>query len=839
MTRTQTPARRPQDGLDRKRPVAPFIPAAVAPDLPRPSRLLTAAICLVLALAAVAVYAQVFRYGFVQYDDGAYVFDNAMVKGGPTADNVRWAFTTFNSANWHPLAWLSLMLDCRLFGPNPHALHATNVVFHIAAALLIFLAFARMTRRPFLSALVAGIFAVHPAHVESVAWISERKDVLSAFFAALALLLYARYAERPSLLRYLPMALAFALGLMAKSMLVTLPLVFLLVDLWPLGRLQMPPRWKTLKALLIEKTPLLALTACVCVLTYLAQHRGGAVSDLVRLPFSQRLGNVSIAYATYVGNALWPAGLGVMYPILVRPATDAIMALMLLAVLTAGVLFVAPTRPYILVGWLWFLGMLVPVIGLVQVGAQLMADRYTYLPFVGLSFGAVWLVADLCAGSQTLRRAAVVLGVAVFAVLGVLAFRQASYWQSSETLFTHTIAVTCPNPIMHTTLGYVYDKAGRRDDAVAEYRKALAILPSYGDAHCALGTILYHQEKYDDALAEYKLALNYEPGLAAAHNQIGAILDHWGRHDEAMEHYKQAVEADPDMADAHANLGLQYYVHGQPADAQKEYLAALALKPDVADTRNSLGVVLEQLGKPEEAKAQYEKAIALKPDYADAHANLAHVVLRGHVQEGANSQWVKYGYSHLTKALELDPRQYVALADLGVLLASEGKLDEARAKLEASLDVKPDQAEARSNLAFVLTYLGRLDDAVTQCRESLKLEPNSAGAYYNLAIAYSRQNRFADAVSSFHASLRINPSQPQAHSMLAAALMCLGRWDDAVAECNEALKLDPSSVEAHFNLATAYASQGKTSAAAAEYSKVLSLDPSNAPARDALSKLPK
>jgi protein O-mannosyl-transferase len=392
----------------------------VTAPMPGTSARLVVVLCLTLALATLAVYWQTSGHAFIAYDDDQYVYENSTVKAGLTTSGIAWAFTTVFYANWHPLTWLSHMLDCQLFGLDAGAHHIVNVAFHLTNTLLLFIALALITRQPWRSTLVAGIFALHPLHVESVAWIAERKDVLSTFFAMLTLLLYKRYTENTTARRFISMAVAFALGLMAKPMLVTLPSVLLLLDFWPLRRLKWPPAWPNLRPLLWEKVPLFAMVAISSVLTFLAQQNYGAVVPLARMPFSARIANAAIAYVRYLGKAFWPDRLAVLYPIQRPQAENALGALAILAGATAVALLWVNRRPYLLVGWLWYLVMLVPVIGLVQAGVQSMADRYTYLPLVGFSVAIVWGTADLVESHRLLRNASAALAVVVLVLLAPL-----------------------------------------------------------------------------------------------------------------------------------------------------------------------------------------------------------------------------------------------------------------------------------------------------------------------------------------------------------------------------------------------------------------------------------
>ena len=726
----------------------------------RASRKLVALLGLALTVATIAVYAEVCHYGFIEYDDNSYVYDNATVKAGLTASGVAWAFSTFNSANWHPVTWLSHMLDSQVVGPTPGAYHVVNVGFHVASALLLFAAFVRMTRRPWRSAIVAGIFAVHPLHVESVVWIAERKDVLSAFFAAVTLLLYIRYAQAPTVRRYALVAVAFALGLMSKSMLVTLPFVLVLVDIWPLGRLGWPPPWKTLRSRLWEKAPLFAMSAAVSVVTFIAQQSGGAVSGLTRLPLSDRLATAATAYLGYIGMAVWPARLGVLYPYRAYPAADVIGAVVVLVAVTIGVFVWGRRRPYVLVGWLWYVGMLVPVIGIVQVGAQSMADRYTYLPLVGLSAAIVWLAADLVEGRRILMRAAGAVALAALVALGAEAHRQTGYWRTSQALFERTLAVTSRNYVMHKSLAVVFDGEGKAEEAKAHYLEALAIKPDFAEAHNGLGMILDREGKRDEAMAHYREALGAKGDLAEAHNNIGVVLEREGKIDEAAAEYGKAITLRGDFADARKNLAVLLAREGKSEEAAAQYRQALAARPDYAEAHNNLGVILAGGGRNEEAMEHYRQALAAKGDYAEAHANLGHELLRlGKLDEAL---------VHLAKAVEKDPKLAGAHADLGTILAAQGKFEQARLQLEESLRLAPGQQSVHSNLGFVLGRLGRLDEAIAECREALRLKGDSVDAHYNLAMALAAKGQRAEAEEELSRVLALDPNHANARRALDA-----------------------------------------------------------------------
>lgn len=513
-------------------------------------------------LGVFAVYWPVFGYGFVACDDDTYVSDNPHVQAGLNWAGVVWAFTTFHAANWHPLTWLSLMLDTQLFGAHAGAYHAGNVLFHAANTVLLFLVLKRMTGALWPSAFVAALFGFHPLHVESVAWISERKDVMGTFFFMLALLAYARYAQselslnsRPSTVSYTLALLFFTLGLMAKPMLVTLPFVLLLLDYWPLNRMRIAEYGvRNFMRLLLEKVPFFALTAVSCVVTVLAQERGKAVMSIDNLPIAMRIENALIAYASYIGKMLWPQKLAACYPLVPVDMNMALTPIFVLLLISTGVFVWRWRRPYLLTGWLWYLGTLVPVIGLVQVGHQSMADRYTYIPLIGLFIAITWGVVDILSAWRC-RRAIMMVGSTV--VLGAcltLATRQVRYWQNSVVLGRHALAVTVNNGPMEAVLGSGLIEQGKIREAGQHFAEALRILPRNVPALGDLALVLVTEGKSQEALDRCRVAIELQPHDARLHYILARILSEQGKLAEAIAEYQTALRIDPDHLFALNNL---------------------------------------------------------------------------------------------------------------------------------------------------------------------------------------------------------------------------------------------------------------------------------------------
>jgi hypothetical protein len=497
-------------------------------------------LCLLLAGACLAAYGQVRHHDFITFDDDMYVTANPMVRAGLTWPGVAWSVTAFHSSNWHPLTWLSHMLDCQIFGVQPGGHHLTNVAWHLVNTILLFLFLSRVTRALWPSALVAALFALHPLHVESVAWVSERKDVLSTFFWLATLWAYATYVAAPSLRRYLAVVLAFVLGLMSKPMVVTLPFVLLLLDYWPLGRVPGGPGtapgagpqplsakriyWQLLK----EKIPLFALTVLSCLVTMVAQKGSGAVMPMAIRPLGPRIANALVAYVQYPVKLFWPYPMTFFYPLAPVPWWQAAAAGLALLVLTIFLLYGSRRHPYLAVGWLWYLGTMVPVIGLVQVGGQAMADRYTYVPFIGLFIIVAWGVSEATA---SWRHRKIVLSTSAAAVLLACllsSWGQAGYWRNSATLFTHAIDINPNNYMAYHHLGMDLVNRGKLDQAIAMYQKTLALAPAYPPAYNNLAITYAKQRKFVEAVPLFKKAIQLNPydtsfyrNLALAYRQQG------------------------------------------------------------------------------------------------------------------------------------------------------------------------------------------------------------------------------------------------------------------------------------------------------------------------------
>jgi protein O-mannosyl-transferase len=713
-------------------------------------------ICLGLALCTLLVYWPVTRFEFTGYDDTDYVTQNAYVQAGFTAQSLAWVWHSEVARNWHPVTMLSHMLDCQLHGMKAGWHHLTNLLLHLANTLLLFLLLKRLTGALWRSALVAALFALHPLHVESVAWVAERKDVLSTCFALLSLGAYARYAAsaqgrgsrvegkkaktqpvrhesgqasagRPALWYALALLL-FALGLMSKPMLVTLPFVLLLLDYWPLQRFDLSTHHapRPTVRLLLEKTPFLALAAASSVITFLVQQQGGAVQSTSMLPMAARVENALVSYVRYLGKMVWPDHLAALY---LRSggwsAWQVGLAAVFLVAVSAAVIWQWRRRPYLAVGWFWYVGTLVPVIGVVQVGMQSMADRYTYIPLIGIFLILAWGGWELVERWRVPRigpalGAAVVLGMCM-----VLTHVQVGYWKDGETVLNRMITATKGNYMAHFNLGNLYDRRGEAAKAIEHYKRALKYEPNYADAHNNLGGVLLKQRRFDEALAHYTAAVRINTDFVHFFNLANALADA-GRFPEARTAYGQCLQLNPNYGPAHHNLGLVAQTQGKPAEAIAEFRAALALDPAYESACFNLANLLAEAGQGEEAITNYLAAERLNPKRAESYNGL------------------------------------------GICYAMQGKMGEAERQFQQALQLNPHYANAESNLANALGAQNRLKEAIPHYQKALEMNPQDFQTHFNLAVSLLHHQQPTEAKAHLLEALRLHPDYPEAQKALAA-----------------------------------------------------------------------
>jgi len=586
-------------------------------------------VCLLLGVATLAIYNSVNQHPFVNYDDDRYIVENPHVRAGLTAETFKWAFTSTEQANWHPLTWLSHALDCQLFRVNAAGHHLTSLMIHAVNAALLFLLLVYATGRVGRSIFVAALFALHPVNVESVAWVAERKNVLSTFFMLLALAAYARYALKPSVQRYLIVAACFAFGLMSKPMVITLPCALLLLDFWPLARVKgsavehFAVPQKPLSYLLLEKLPLLAMSAASAMITIQAQQSAGAMRSTMQFSFGVRLENALVAYASYLWNMIWPTKLAPLYP---HPGDSLAFWQIALSLVVVGsitaITIALRSRRYLLIGWLWFLGTLVPVIGLIQVGDQAMADRYAYIPLIGVFVMIAFGAADFVSARKLQPAVPMAISAVILAALGFVTYRQLAFWSSSYALWSHTLQVTSNNFIAENNLGGALLLEGKVDDAFPHFQAAARINPQDPMSHSNIGAYLQEHQQLEKAIEEYQttIRLASEPMLlSATYANLGTAYRDLGDSTRAEESYNQALQLNPAQSSAYLGLGRLREQQGRRDDAITNYQRAAELRPS-EEAYLWMARALEQAGKLREALEAYENVLKINPDSGEAQA---------------------------------------------------------------------------------------------------------------------------------------------------------------------------------------------------------------------------
>ena len=670
--------------------------------------LLPLVICAALVLVAVVAYEPLRLNDFIDFDDSQYIKENQHIKNGLTQDSIAYAFSFTKIVYWMPLSWLSHALDCQLFDLKAGMHHLTSLLLHIANALLLFAVFKRATGSLWKSFFVAALFALHPVNVDSVAWIAERKNILSTFFWMLTMLAYVYYAEKPGILRYLLIVAAFILGLMSKPMLATLPFVLLLLDYWPLKKFV---RGQILWTVL-EKLPLFILAAGSM---YMSSMSFKDPSYLPPVPMGLRIANALVSYVKYVLKLVWPTDLSILYPYPVHiPLWQTVAALVLLAAGFAAVVQFRGRLPYLVTGWLWYVGTLVPVSGISQIGLwPAMADRWAYVPFVGFFLIIVWGVADLFDGRQQ-KTSPVVLGTSWLLILGVLTGIQLHYWRNSLTLFEHSLAVTENNYIMHRILGRSLQSQNRSDEAIAQYLQAIQICPNDAEAYKDLGYTLCKQGKWDEAIAPLRKAVQVDPKLAEAQHSLGYALYSLGKLDEAAVHFWLAIKFKQDYPEAYYNLANILSAQGKPDEAIACYRKAIQIRPDYAGAYNNLGITLQSQGRLDDAVNHFRLALKINPQYGEAYNNLANA------------------------------------------LHSQGKLDEAISCYRQALQTKPNTAQIHYNLGVALSEQGRLDEAVKCYERAAELTKyEDIAILETLAAAYAAAGQLDRAINIMQTAINL------------------------------------------------------------------------------------
>jgi tetratricopeptide (TPR) repeat protein len=823
-------------------------------------------IYLLLTVAAIIAFRQVSQCDFINYDDPSYVTDNIHVKSGITLGSIRWAFTTCHAANWHPVTWMSHMLDVQLFGLKPRWHHLTNLLFHIASTLLLFFIFHRMTKAPWKSAFVAALFALHPLHVESVAWVSERKDVLSTFFWMLTMGAYIYYVEHrtvdgrqrtedgekwtgilrspSSVFRYSAVLIFFALGLMAKPMLVTLPFVLLLLDYWPLQRfepkksaqqfrtelnkflavnkrkekssrkhttsrsvkLEEKPadrkyQWALIRPLLREKIPLFALAALSSIVTFIAQQKGGAVKSIEAFPPGVRIANAFVSYIIYIAKTIWPVNLAVFYP---HPGSlplwQVLGAVLLLIAVTISVIRTAKRFPYLTMGWLWFTGTLVPVIGIVQVGNQAMADRYTYIPLIGLFVMAAWGIPELLKKWQpTYPPRKEVLFASSGLILSyffIVTWTQVGYWHNNIALYDHSLKVAGPSDVMLNSRGVAYGKLGNQMQAISDYDRTIEINPKYVEAYANRGIAYGKLGNQMQAISDFDRAIEINPELALAYINRGAAYREIGNLRQAISDFDRAIEMNPELALAYINRGAAYRKLGNQKQAISDYDKVIELNPGLALAYINRGAAYRELGNQRQAISDYDRAIEINPKYADAYNDLG--IAYGELGN------LRQAISDYDRAVEINPKYAEAYNNRGAVYGTLSNNRQAISDYDRAIEIDPEFALAYINRGTAYRELGNQRQAISDFDRAIEINPDNAKAYYNRGVVYNILGNNRQAISDFDRAIEIDPDYADAYNNRGVAYGKLGNPRQAISDFDRAIEINPDYANAYYNRGVVY-----------------------------------
>jgi tetratricopeptide (TPR) repeat protein len=713
-------------------------------------------VCLILVIVNLAVYWNLGRYDFINYDDNAYVYENRQIQSGLTKENLSWSFSFQKKAKayWHPLTWISHMLDVELYGMDAGRHHLINVLFHIASTLLLFLALNRMTGALWRSAFVAALFALHPINVESVAWVAERKNVLSTFFWMLTLLAYAIYHERPGMVRYFAVLFVFALGLLAKPMLVTLPFVLLLLDYWPLGQNgrqgSSGVSERTAYHLILEKIPLFLLSGLSVYLSSSSLRGVGSYLSLQSIPMTLRIGNASVSYVKYMGKMIWPAQLAIFYP---YPDTVPILqvtgALIFLIAASIFVLFMLKQHGYLAVGWFWFIGTLIPVSGLVQAGLwPAMADRWAYVPMIGLFIIITWGAEEIFNRWRLKRIPLAFVVLSILMTLMAVARIQVGHWASSITIFERAITATGGSWIAHNNLANSLKGQGRINEAIRHYHLALEKDPPDPEGiYYNMAIALTAQGRIPLAIERYSDALKINPDYADAHINMGALLARQGKTNEAINHYLEALRIESNSDKAHFNLGNALLAQGRIDEAINNFSRALHLNPSFAETYNSMGLALMQKAKLEEAILWFRKAANIKPDYRDAQENQK-------LAESINAK-IRNAVAEMRDSMHFDHQDPEIDLKMLKLLEKKKELDQALNQFSKALSLQPGFTSLdRDRISIVFDIKKKYEAKLAQFHQIIQRRPDNAAAAYHIACIYSRRGQSDDAIKWLNQSIQ-------------------------------------------------------------------------------------
>lgn len=698
-------------------------------------------VSLILVILTLSAYWSVKSFDFVNYDDDKFVTQNNHVTTGLKLDNIKWAFTSIYASNWMPLTWISFMFDSSISDMNPAYFHLMNLLFHILNTALLFIVFGKMTGSIWKSAAIAVLFAIHPLHVESVAWITERKDVLSTFFMMLTIWAYVHYVEKQNYKRYTLAFVLFACGLMSKPMLVTLPFILLLLDYWPLRRFSIlseekRQNWKASVNLFIrliyEKIPLFLLSTAAVILTIIAQKEEIIIRQVI--PIYLRIENAFVSYCSYILMMIFPSSLAVLYPHPeFIPLWQLLGAVVLLTLISVLAIYTAKQFPYFISGWLWYLGTLVPVIGLVQVGVQSMADRYTYIPLIGLFIVIVWGVCDLTERLAYKKYILASISAIVILLLVTCTLSQLKYWKDTKSLFSRAIAVTNNNYVMHCNMGVLFAEQGNIQDAVFHYEAALKIKPNDADTNYNYGNLLVAQGKLDKAIGHYIIAIKGTPKFAPAHNNLGIAYARSANQEKAIEQFREAIKINPYYIEAKNNLETALAQQEKNKKLQANKNTDNNVISNTVQDQMQAGMALFKKGDLDGAISHFSEVLKLDPENLNAHVSIG--LAFGYKQN------FEEAIVHFRKAIKINPKTFEVYNSLAVALTHTGKVEEAIGQLKKAIEINPKFAKAYNSLGVILAKTGKLDEGIVYLREALRLDQNYAEAKKNLDLILSMKEK--------------------------------------------------------------------------------------------------
>ncbi|MBU2620986.1 MAG: tetratricopeptide repeat protein [Proteobacteria bacterium] len=728
---------------------------------------------IVLFIITFAVYRQVINHEFITFDDNIYVTDNSIVKKGISLSGVLWAFKFTDGKSqvyWHPVTWLSHMLDYQLFDLNAGMHHLTSLLLHAANSILLFYILSTVTGDLWRSAFVAALFALHPVNVDSVAWIAERKNVLSTFFWMLTMLSYVYYTRHPDIIKYFVTILFFVFGLLSKPMLVTLPFALFLFDYWPLERFELghPGLQKRLIFnIILEKTPFFILSFVSVYLSSVSLRRIGNLTSVNLVPMNLRLENAIVSYPAYIGKMICPSDLSVYYPFPASIAVWKIVAsLILLVSVTIYVLFKMSRFRFLGTGWFWFIGTLVPVSGIVQGGLwPMMADRWAYIPYIGLFVIISWGGYELLSKYHLNNYLAAAISITILFALSTATNIQLKYWQDSKSLYKHALEVGPVNPVMLNNMGNVLVKESKYSEAVSYYKEALILKPDYAKAHNNLATAFYKLGRIDDSIRYYSEALRYGPNIYKIHNNFGCVLFELGKGKEAMFHFIEALRINPDYDEAHYNLGLLLYRQGRIEQAVSHYARSVSLNPFYAEAHNNLGLAYNKLGRTGYAVKHYNEALRLDPNMPEAHVNLGEMLFYAGDYDKA--------LSHLRRAAEIKPEDDSAMEKIKTVLEKNEKFQKEEKSILIKIAGKPGDFTLYVNLGDLYVKYKRFDSAEEHYKRAVMISPDNHEGIIKLAKIYAMKGNFSKAISEAERAIKLNPGYAYGYYFIASVYSLL------------------------------------------------------------------